>query len=100
MAAFLAPVQRWLVSSAGLNAEEAAAFEIIMQPVSLVLLFLFVVTHVSSVPWALAARALAKGAGDPDKVRARRRLWIVLSGGSTALVVLAGIVGWAVIFTR
>jgi len=91
-------VQRWLINEVALDVVEAASFEIIMRPVVAVLLGVFVVAHVASVPWALAARraALVDDWGSADVKRARLR-WAVVSFGSTALVVVAGLVGWAII---
>jgi hypothetical protein len=91
-------VQRWLVARVGLDAAEAASFEVVMTPVVVVLAVLFVVSHVASLPWALAARRAALG-GDAAAVERGRRLWLRASLGLTGLVVVAGAVGWAVILT-
>ncbi len=91
-------VQRWLIAEVGLGVVEAASFEIIMRPLVVVLLVIVVISHGASVPWALAARraALADDWGGVE-VRRARLVWVVASLGVTALVVLAGAVGWVVI---
>jgi hypothetical protein len=90
--------QRWLVMRVGLDAAEAASFQIVMTPVAVVLAIIFVVSHVASIPWGLAARraALYPALGKADVERARR-IWLRTSLGVTGLVVLAGAVGWVVI---
>lgn len=90
--------QRWLIDEVGLGVVEAASFEVIMLPLGWVLLVIFVVSHVASLPWALAGR---RAAADPERRgasldRARKR-WLWASLGTTGAVVLAGAVGWAVI---
>jgi hypothetical protein len=89
--------QRWLVGEVSLGPAEAAAFEVIMKPVAVALAVIFVLAHVAAVPWALAARRKALGEADAAAVRKARNTWIVASLGTTGVVVIAGIVGWAVI---
>ena len=91
-------VQRWLMAEVGVDVVEAASFEIIMRPVLGVLLAIFVIAHLASVPWALAARraAFTNDWGGATVRRARLR-WAVASLGTTGLVVVAGLVGWLVI---
>jgi hypothetical protein len=91
-------IQGWLISEVGLGVVEAASFEIIMRPVLVVLLVVFLISHAASLPWALAARraALTDDWGGVAVKRARLR-WMGASLGSTALVVVAGAVGWLII---
>lgn len=92
--------QRWLVERVGLGVADAISFELIMRPVMVVLLVIFVVTHLASVPWALAARraALAGDAGKPALARATRHFLIIV-GITTGTVLVAGTIGWVIIFT-
>lgn len=89
--------QRWLVGEVGLSIADAAVFERIIVPTSIVLAVIFVLAHVASVPWALAARRKVLGRADDAEVRRARNVWIIASLGGTGLVVLAGLVGWSII---
>ena len=99
-------VQRWLMREVGLSLADAARFEIILKPVGGALALLFVVLHVVSVPWALAAAREARARGTPEAELAQRRLrraqrwWLGSSLGLTALLVLGGLAGWVWILTR
>lgn len=89
--------QRWLMQSVGLTAADAAVFDVVMRPTGAVLLVVFLLVHVTAVPWALAARRHALGQAEPDVVVRERRRWIIASLGATGIVVVAGMVGWAII---
>lgn len=89
--------QRWLVQEVALGPGDAAAFEVIMRPLGAVLAVIFVLAHLTSVPWGLAARRVALGRGTPAALRRARNLWIVVTLGVTAVVVCGGVVGWVII---
>jgi hypothetical protein len=91
-------VQAWLIERVGLGVPEAASFEIIMRPLCYALGAIFVLGHAAALPWALAARRHVLGTADAAAVGRARRLWLIGSIGPTALVTLAGTVGWLVIF--
>jgi hypothetical protein len=99
-------LQRWLVREVGLSLADAARFEIILKPLGLALALLFVVLHLISVPWALAAAREARARGTSEAELAQRRLrraqrwWLGSSLGLTGLLVLGGLAGWVWILTR
>jgi hypothetical protein len=99
-------LQRWLVREVGLSLGDAARCEIILAPLGLALALLFVVLHLISVPWALAAAREARARGTPEaelaqlRLRRAQRWWLGSSLGLTALLVLGGLAGWVWIFTR
>jgi cytochrome b561 len=85
--------QRWLSERIGLGVGDAAAFELIMTPMLVALLVIFVVSHAAALPWARAARD-----GPPEAEAKARRGYLVAAVGTTLLVVVAGLVGWVLIF--
>jgi hypothetical protein len=91
--------QRWLIEHVNLAASEAAAFELVMTPLVYGVLLIFVVTHAAAIPWALAARhaALHPEQGTSAYERATRR-FLFAAAASTGVFVIAGAVGWIVIF--
>jgi len=99
-------LQRWLMHQLGLSLGDATRFEIIVKPVALGLCLLLLVTHLGAIPWALCAAREVRARGTAEAQAALRRLararrwWLAASLGPTALLVLAGIAGWAWIFTR
>ena len=89
-------VQRWLIDRVGLAVVEAASFEIIMRPITWLLLLILFVSHALSIPWALAGRraALEPGSHDEALKRAQRR-WLGATVGLSAVIVVVGVGGWA-----
>jgi hypothetical protein len=98
--------QRWLARELGLALADAARFEIVVRPVGVALGVVFVLVHLGSVPWALAAAREVRSRGTPDaevaraRLRRARRWWLGSSLGLAALLVLVGLGGWVWIFTR
>ena len=93
-------VERWLVAEIALSPAEAAAFALVMEPIVYGLAALFALSHLASVPWALAARRAALDEDEKPREKRAARLFVALTAGPTGLVVLAGLVGWIVIFSR
>lgn len=93
-------VQRWLIEEVALGPGDAAAFEVIMRPLTSVLGAIFVLAHATSVPWGLAARRAALGRGTQAAVARARNLWIVSTLGVAGVVVCGGLVGWVVILLQ
>jgi hypothetical protein len=89
--------QRWLIAQLHMGTGDAAAFERIIVPLGAVLAVVFLLAHVTAVPWALAARREALGRGGAGHARRWRNVWIVVTLGPVAVLVLAGLVGWVVI---
>ncbi len=92
--------QRWVIEEIGMGTGDAAAFELVMTPLAVALAVLFVVGHVTAIPWALAARRQALGVGDPSASRRARKLWLIATLGATGIVVASGFVGWVTILLR
>ena len=93
--------QGWLVDKVGLAVSEAAIFEVIISPIVYLALIIFIATHVASVPWALAARRAALEPEDEDNRSALSRAttrFFIASAGTTGLFVVAGMIGWIIIF--
>ena len=90
--------QHWLIERVSLGVGDAAVFERVITPVGWGLAVIFVLAHLAAVPWGLAARRQALGQAGPEIVRRARNLWILASLGPTGLLVVAGLVGWSIIF--
>ncbi|MCA9623976.1 MAG: hypothetical protein KC731_33365 [Myxococcales bacterium] len=90
--------QAWLCERVGLSAAEAASFEIVMTPLAAALVTVILVIHVAAVVWAKATHRARLAQHEAGVVAARRRFGLSVVG-LTALVLLAGAVGWAVILT-
>jgi hypothetical protein len=92
--------QGWLIEHVGLSASEAASFEVIMTPVMVGVIAVALLAHLAALPWARAARAavLEPGefAGEPKRVRRR---YAITVGVALAVVIVAGAVGWGIIFS-
>ncbi len=90
--------QRWLVERVGLSVADAVSFELIMRPVMWLLLVIFVVTHAASLPWALAARRAALDEAAKPALARATRMFLIAVGVTTGSVMVAGTVGWVIIF--
>ena len=89
-------IQQWLVTQLHISAEEAASFEVLMEPIVWLVLLLLVVTHVAAIPWAWAAKN-AREQPLPSLQRREqhaRKMWLRASLVPTLVVVVVGALGW------
>lgn len=82
-----------------LNPTEAAQVQILLEFSLGVALVALLIVHLAAVPWAIGAARTAKHPENPAPARRGLRAFAIVTGATTALLVLASLAGWIWVFT-
>jgi hypothetical protein len=82
-----------------LNPTEAAQVQILLEFSLGVALVALLIVHAAAVPWAIGAARTAKHPENPAPARRGLRAFVIVTGITTALLVLASLAGWIWVFT-